>query len=112
MGLLQIEVMISSGSRGPTQQAVATVDPGATYSMFPASLLRSLHVEVWEHNRWFDIHGAEAHYDFGTAHLTIDGRTLPCAVIFGPEGHYVIGSTTMQTFGLRLDPANGLLVPY
>ena len=89
---------------------MATVDPGATYSMFPASLLKSLHVEVWEHNRRFDFDGEEAYYDFGAAHLTIDGRTLPCAVVFGPEGRCVIGATTLQTFGLKLDTAGGKLV--
>ncbi len=110
MGLFQVEVTIGSTTRGPAERVTATVIPETTYSMFPASLLRRLGVEVWEYNRWFDIDGVEARYDFGNAHLTMDGRKLPCAVIFGPEGHYVVGATTLQSFDLRLDSASGSLV--
>ena len=110
MALCVVEVTVARGTRGPSHRVAATVDPKATYSMFPASLLRSLQVEIWDYNRWFEINGAEAHYDFGTAHLTIGGRELPCGVIFGPEGSYVIGATTLQTFGLKLDTASGQLV--
>ena len=110
MALYEVDVTVARGTRVSDHQVRATVDPGATYSMFPASLLRSLQVEIWEHNRRFDFEGGEAYYDFGTAHLTINGRTLPCAVIFGPEGSYVIGATTLQTFGLKFDTASGRLV--
>jgi hypothetical protein len=111
MGSLQIETTVGNTNRGAMERVAAIVDPQATYSMFPASLLTQLRVEVWEHNHWFDIDGTEAHYDFGVAHLELDGRQLPCSVIFGPEGRYVIGATTLQTFGLVLAADCDRLVP-
>lgn len=96
---------------GPMAQVTATVDLEVTYSMFPASLLSCLGVEVWERNRWFIINGTEARHDFGVAHVTIDERELPCAVIFGPESQHVLGATTLQTFGLTVDPTGTRLVP-
>ncbi len=110
MGVLQVRVAVGKPN-GPMAQVTATVDPEATYSMLPASLLSRLGVEVWEHNRWFIINGAEAHHDFGVAHITMDERELPCAVIFDPEGQHVLGATTLQTFGLTVDPTATRLVP-
>jgi predicted aspartyl protease len=101
--MIEVELAVRSGSRGTAERVRAIVDPDATYSMFPASLLSRLQVEVWEHNRRFDIYGAEVYYDFGTAHLAFDGRELPCSVIFGPEGRSVLGATALQTFGLKVD---------
>ena len=110
MGVLQVRVAVGKPN-GPMAQVTATVDPEATYSTLPASLLSHLGVEVWEHNRWFIINGAEVRHDFGVAHITIDERELPCAVIFGPEGQHVLGATTLQTFGLTVDPTGTRLVP-
>ena len=85
MGVLQVRMAVGKPN-GPMEQVTATIDPEANYSMLPASLLSHLGVEVWEHNRWFIINDAEVRHDFGVAHITIDERELPCAVIFGPEG--------------------------
>ena len=107
---ITVEVGVRRDTRGPMERVTAAVDSGLTYSMFPASLLSRLGVEVWEYGRRFDINGAEAYYDFGTAHLLVDGRELPCPVAFGPEGLYLLGATTLQAFGLIVEQASQRLV--
>ena len=92
------------------ERLTAVVDPGLTHSMLPVSLLARLKVDVWEYGRRFDINGAEAYYDFGNAQLAIDGRELPCPVIFGPEGLYLLGTTTLQAFGLIVEQSSQKLV--
>ena len=110
MGVLQVRTAVGKPN-GPMEQVAVTVDPEANYSMLPASLLSHLGLEVWEHNRWFIINGAEARHGFGVAHITIDERELSCAVIFGPEGQHVLGATTLRTFGITVGSTGTRLVP-
>lgn len=42
--------------------------------------------------------------DVGEAQFRIDNRERACPVIFGPEGQYLLGATTLQIFDLMVDP--------
>ena len=43
--------------------------------------------------------------------IDIDGRTLPCPVIFGAENQYLLGATTLEIFELMVAPVAAELVP-
>ena len=47
----------------------------------------------------------------GQRHLNIDGEEWPCPVIFGPDGNYLLGASTLEIFNLVVDPAGERLLP-
>lgn len=50
----------------------------------------------------------------GAANLTVRGlgETFPCPVVFAPAGSlYLLGATTLETFGVEVDPATMKLKP-
>ena len=36
---------------------------------------------------------------------------MPCPVIFGREGRYLLGAATLENFDLAVDPVNQKLTP-
>ena len=48
-------------------------------------------------------------WEIGVAQINIDGTEWPCPVIFGPENQYLLGATTLEIFGLMVDPVAGEL---
>ena len=42
---------------------------------------------------------------------TFGGEVMPCPVIFGREGRYLLGATTLENFDLAVDPVNQRLTP-
>ena len=48
--------------------------------------------------------GSGLEYGVGAARLRIDDREEVCPVIFGPEGQYLLGATTLEIFELTVDP--------
>ncbi len=59
------------------------------------------------------VNGSRVEYGIGEARFNIDGRERTCTVIFGAEGRYLLGATTLEDFGLMVDPTqpNPRLVP-
>jgi hypothetical protein len=78
--------------------------------MLPEFLLTYLHVEPREYELWEFADGGTREMGFGIALISIEGRDWPCPVIFGPEDQYMVGATTLQIFGLMVDPAGEELV--
>ncbi|MDE2844643.1 MAG: hypothetical protein OXN21_14880, partial [Chloroflexota bacterium] len=84
---------------------------GSTHSIFPESAMSQLNVLPIE-RRWYSLaDGRKVEYDFGMAYITIEGRSLPCPVIFGAENQFLLGATTLEIFELMVDPVGGELVP-
>lgn len=48
---------------------------------------------------------------YGMARILIDDIDWHCPIIFGPEEQYLVGATTLEIFGLMVDPAGQELVP-
>ena len=82
----------------------AVVDTGASDSMFPASLFERLHVEPERQFRCWYANGESEMRNYGKALIRIKEQTELCPVIFGPEGHFLLGATTPEIFKLAVDP--------
>ncbi len=114
MGIFTVEVGIGRLFGGPMTLVQAMVDTGAFNTMMPVSLLTQLGVTPNDRRRYALADNSEVEYDIGMARIGIDGIDgieWHCPVIFGPEGQYLLGATTLEIFGLMVDPVAGELVP-
>ena len=113
MGTFHVEIGVGHPHGGDLHPVSALVDTGATYSMMPASLLTTLRLTPSEQAGFRMANGGRVEYGIGEARFNIDGRERTCTVIFGPEGRYLLGATTLEDFGVMVDPTqpNPCLLP-
>ena len=110
MGLFGVTVGVGRIGAAELTPVTALVDTGAAHSVMPESLLAKHGVAPLEY-RFFGIAGgSEVEYGYGMAQFGIDGREFPCPVIFGVDGEFLLGATTLQIFNLMVDPAEERLV--
>jgi clan AA aspartic protease len=89
----------------------ALVDTGASNSVFPASLLRRLGIEVTDHSRFRMADGRIVEFDTGTVRVRLDGREKFSEVVFGDEDRRpLLGAITLEEFHLGVDPVAKRLV--
>ena len=80
--------------------------------MLPESFLRGMNVAPLERFNYSLADGSRVHYDYGMARFAIgDYKERYCPVIFGPEGQYLLGATTLEIFNLMVDPVDMELIP-
>jgi predicted aspartyl protease len=112
MGTFNTQVGVGNPADREFQWVEALVDTGATYSMMPASLLGELLNLLPEDEEVFTLaDGSEQRYGLGQASFKIGDRERISPVIFGPEDLYLLGATSLQTFGLIADTTNHRLIP-
>ena len=110
MGLFEVQVGVGRIGAAELTPVAALVDTGAAHSVMPDSLLAKHGVSPLEYRFFTIAGGSEVEYGYGMALFGIDGREFPCPVIFGVEGEFLLGATTLQTFNLMVDPAEERLV--
>lgn len=110
MGTFAVEIGVGQLDGGPMTKVSALVDTGAFDSMLPASLLRRLGLEPTENETYTLADGSTVEYELGTARIGIGEREKYCQVVFGPEGQYLLGATTLEIFHLMVDPVDRQLV--
>ncbi len=112
MGAFTVRIGVSNGNGGATQWVEALVDTGATFTVLPASVLRErVGVQPAGQMRFTFADGREALLPVGEAVLRIDGQQATNRVVFGEEGQYLLGATTLQVLGLIPDTSSHRLVP-
>ena len=113
MGTFRVQLWVGNPYGGDFTPVSALVDNGATYSMMPESLLTALRLAPDERIRFRIADGNRVEFDVGEARFQIGGKSRTCTVIFGPEDKYLLGATTLEDFGLMVDPSapNPSLVP-
>ena len=113
MGTFATTVRVGNPAGGDTFEVEALVDTGASHSMFPASLLDSLHIPRRSQFDGILADGTEVSYWNGRVLIAIDGREEICLALFGPEGDdsSVIGATTLQLLMFKVDPVREVLEP-
>jgi clan AA aspartic protease len=105
-----VEIGVGNFDNGPKTRVLAMVDTGSFNSLLPASLLRRLGLEPLEQETYTMADGSEVEYGLGVAGIGIDGREWPCPVVFGPDGQYLLGATTLEIFRLMVDPVDEQLI--
>ena len=113
MGEFTWPVGLWSADQEQLETVDAAVDTGASYSVFPVSLLERLGIWRLERGVGFEqADGTVIELDVGVAWMTISGRSRPSSVAFGPDGSgALLGANALQEFLLLIDPVSEQLVP-
>jgi len=109
--MFKVDVGVGNLDGGDLAPVQPVVDTGAGHSMLPESLMTQLRIEPREHLRFIHADGTRVRYGYGFARFSIDGDERPCPVIFGPDGNYLLGRSTMGAFNLMIDPVSERLLP-
>ena len=104
MGTFHVDIGVGHPLGGDFLPVSALVDTGSTHSVLPESLLASLSLAPTERRTYRIADGNFIQRDVGEARFRIDDRERTCTVIFGPEGQYLLGATTLEVFDLMVDP--------
>ena len=111
MGTFRNEIGVAGLDGDNPVTVTALVDTGATHSMMPASLLDRLGITPTRQRTFTMADGRTETYDIGAAMFSVGEEVMPCPVIFGREGRYLLGATTLENFDLAVDPVNQKLTP-
>jgi len=88
------------------------VDTGATYTVLPESLLKSLGVKPYRVARLRLADNRIVEKSLGEIGIEVEGyRASATPVVFGKEEVYLLGSVTMEQLGLAPDPIAKRLNP-
>ena len=113
MGQTYADIVINS----PASQYRATfesvlVDTGATHTVLPAAKAESLEVEMLGQVPVRIADGSIMEAGLGSVHISIPGHSLtptPCMVFLWPTEKYLIGCTTLENHGLKVNPTTETL---
>ena len=100
------------GANGERKTIDALVDTGATFTTMQRDLLTSLGVQPRRRVRMRLADGLAHEQDVGNVEVELDGIEDQTPVIFADSGApSAIGSVTLETLLLGVDPVNQRLVP-
>lgn len=106
MGTFRHPVEVAATETGPFVAVDALVDTGATYSLFPRTLLSSLGVVPHDRAEFLLADGRSIARELATVVSRLNGRTRHVLCIVGEDESALIGATTLELFGLMADPVN------
>ena len=112
MGTFTVPLQLASLGGQQFIGVEALVDTGSTYTSLPRDTLTALGVQQ-EEDRRFELADNEiVEYPVGQARIRLEGREFIALVVFAPEDTTpLLGMTTLETFGLGVDPVGQKLVP-
>jgi predicted aspartyl protease len=87
------------------------VDSGAVYSVVPEKVLKSLGIKPSRKEDFLLANGETVRKAVGNAFFEYLEKTGAAPVIFGDEGVFLLGATTLESMGLMLDPFHRELKP-
>jgi clan AA aspartic protease len=113
MGLTFVKVKVGNPANGHRQADVrCLVDSGAVYSLIPGEILASLQIEPHSTREFVLADGEVIQRRVATATFEYEGRRGNSLVIVGEPGDDpLLGATTLEGFGLVLDPFRRELRP-
>ena len=112
MGEFTWPIGLWSADRQRMETVEALVDTGATYSLFPAGMLRRLGLTPTDREQFEQADGRIVEWDTADALVSVNGRQRIRRVIFGAdEAEALIGADTLQGFRLLVDSVDERLVP-
>ena len=113
MGLTFVKVRVGNPANGtPPEEVQCPVDSGAVYSLIPGAVLQKLGVEAHSTREFVLADGRTIERRIATATFEYDGRRGDSLVLVGEPGDDpLLGATTLEAFGLVLDPFRRELRP-
>ena len=104
MGTFYVDIGVGHPLGGDFLPVTALVDTGSTHSVMPESLLASLSLAPLQRRTYRIADGNFIQRDVAEARFRIYAEERTCPVIFGSEGQYLLGATTLEVFDLMVDP--------
>ncbi len=93
------------------QPVIAVVDTAATYAVMPSPLLSMLGISPEWTSEFEMADGSREEHSLAEIRLRINDVERTTICIFGnPDSQPMLGSYTLQGFGLAVDPASNALV--
>lgn len=112
MGVFSVKVGIGDPSGARFRDVELVVDSGSSYTSLPGSMLREIGVQPHKKQRFVMADGRRVDSDLGRTWIRINGDREMTIVIFAEEDTQpLLGATTLQEFGLGIDPVDHRLVP-
>ena len=111
VGTFRVSLKVGNLTTGATETVNALVDTGATYSTIPASVLERLDIVPARTRRFRIASGERVEFQTAMAYFEAGGYEGEARVVFGPEGQYLLGATTLEDMLLVVDPIGKRLVP-
>jgi clan AA aspartic protease len=87
------------------------VDSGAVYSVVPRKVLKALGIKPTSSHEFILANGEIVKRPVGNAYFEYQGKIRAAPVIFGDEGVFLLGATTIEALGMILDPIRRELKP-
>lgn len=110
MGLFEVPVRVANPTQLVFHKAVMLVDTGATYSVLPSSFLDELGITPDSEDEFTLADNEPKRYGVGEARFSVGERERTSPVIFGDEGTWLLGATSLQALGLVPDTTNHQLI--
>src|SRR4029453_3404076 len=106
MGLTHVTVNVGNpADHGAREQVLCLVDSGAVYSLIPGPVLERLGIAPHSVREFILANGDVIRRRLATATFEYEGRRGDSMVIVGEPGDDpLLGATTLEGFGLVLDP--------
>ena len=112
MGTFTVPVQVGDSNGRAFVDIQALVDTGSTYTSIPPDILSGLGVEIVEHHPFELADESIVEYGIGQATIRLDGRDRIVVVVFMPDDSSpLLGATTLEMFGLGVDPVRMRLAP-
>lgn len=87
------------------------VDSGAVYSVIDRKVLEEMGIKPHSERQFILANGDEIEREIGDAFFVYGERKASAPVIFGDEGIFLLGATTLENLGLILNPIDRELRP-
>ncbi len=111
MGVFSVPIEIGDPQSSHFEPLDALVDTGATFTMIPASVLRTLRLEVQERGAFELADGSLRQFDISETLIRVEGRETSTVVVFRQEGMTpLLGVYTLERMHLGVDPAGQRLI--
>ena len=112
MGTFTVPLQVGDLSGQRFIDVEALVDTGASDTVLPASTLAGLGIEPVARRTFRLADERTVDYQIGQARVRLHGEDFIVLVVFAPEGTTpLLGATTLETFGLGVDPIGHRLIP-
>ena len=111
MGVFSVRIEIGDSEGTRFEWFDALVDTGATFTMVPASVLRTLGLQPQERGAFELADGGLQEFDIAETRMRMDGQETSTVVVFGNEGMTpLLGAYTLERVRLAVDPAGKRLI--
>ncbi len=87
------------------------VDSGAVYSVAPQHELKILGIKPTSFQEFTLANGEVIKKPVGNAYFEYQGKIRAAPIVFGEKGIFLLGATTIEAFGMILDPIRRELKP-